>query len=400
MSPKRVVTFGLFEFSLAVVAVVAGLAQQFDFLLPFEVWDWRAWREQLAAPGQWLAGLGFLAQVLGVVVAIGSLALVGVATGVIRTVLREWNFRLERTDKGLRRRRGLLTRTDLVMPVHRVQALRLRTGFLRRLFGWHALKVVSLASDSGSANHEAVPFAQMDEIAPVVAETGFALPATDLDWDRAMPAYRVDGFLLGFAVALADFGRRAGFRSLGLTLIPLLGGAGWRCMNISTGDGAATRSTATSFTPAGVARTQPDDRQPAQAAIGRNYPQPAGAITRLCRPPFRARRRKFADAGTSTGARSSHSRCRARQHGRERLFRSCRNERVAAGGALGAQIRPFGVAIELCRDVGTARNDREILAARICYQRRDQLGCDTLTAHAGRGPACVPHRGRRHAIPR
>ena len=106
MSPKRVVTFGLFEFSLAVVAVVAGLAQQFDFLLPFEVWDWRAWREQLAAPGQWLAGLGFLAQVLGVVVAIGSLALVGVATGVIRTVLREWNFRLERTDKGLRRRRG------------------------------------------------------------------------------------------------------------------------------------------------------------------------------------------------------------------------------------------------------------------------------------------------------
>ncbi|MED5205057.1 MAG: PH domain-containing protein, partial [Pseudomonadota bacterium] len=81
MSPKRVVTFGLFEFSLAVVAVVAGLAQQFDFLLPFEVWDWRAWREQLAAPGQWLAGLGFLAQVLGVVVAIGSLALVGVATG-------------------------------------------------------------------------------------------------------------------------------------------------------------------------------------------------------------------------------------------------------------------------------------------------------------------------------
>ncbi|MEC7534976.1 MAG: PH domain-containing protein, partial [Pseudomonadota bacterium] len=200
MSPKRVVTFGLFEFSLAVVAVVAGLAQQFDFLLPFEVWDWRAWREQLAAPGQWLAGLGFLAQVLGVVVAIGSLALVGVATGVIRTVLREWNFRLERTDKGLRRRRGLLTRTDLVMPVHRVQALRLRTGFLRRLFGWHALKVVSLASDSGSANHEAVPFAQMDEIAPVVAETGFALPTTDLDWERAMPAYRVDGFLLGFAV--------------------------------------------------------------------------------------------------------------------------------------------------------------------------------------------------------
>ncbi|WP_308258769.1 PH domain-containing protein [Qipengyuania flava] len=231
MSPKRVVTFGLFEFSLAVVAVVAGLAQQFDFLLPFEVWDWRAWRDQLAAPGQWLAGLGFLAQVLGVVVAIGSLALVGVATGVIRTVLREWNFRLERTDKGLRRRRGLLTRTDLVMPVHRVQALRLRTGFLRRLCGWHALKVVSLASDSGSANHEAVPFAQMDEIAPVVAETGFALPATDLDWDRAMPAYRVDGFLLGFAVTLLISAIALAFGRWELALIPPILGGGWMALH-------------------------------------------------------------------------------------------------------------------------------------------------------------------------
>ncbi len=203
MSPKRVATFGLFEFSLAVVAVVGGFLSQFDFLLPFEIWDWNAWREQLTGPGQWLAGLGFLAQAIGVAFAVGSLLLIGVVTGVARTVLREWNFRLERSDKGLRRRRGLLTRTDLVMPVHRVQALRIRTGLLRRLFGWHALKVVSLASDSGSANHEAVPFAQMEEIAPVVAETGFELPGEDLEWHRAAPHYRIDGFLLGFAAMVA-----------------------------------------------------------------------------------------------------------------------------------------------------------------------------------------------------
>lgn len=225
MTPQRVVTFGLFEFSLAVVAVVAGLAQQFDFLLPFDIWDWHAWRDQLAGPGQWLAGLGFLAQLIGAAIAFGALAIVGVLSGVVRTVLREWGFRLERTDKGLRRRRGLVTRTDLVMPTHRVQALRVGTGLFRRLFGWHSLKLVSLASDSGSANHEAVPFAQMEEIEPVVAETGFDLPGAGLEWHRAAPAYRLDSFLFGLSVmVLISIGALALGRSDLALLPPLLGG--------------------------------------------------------------------------------------------------------------------------------------------------------------------------------
>ncbi len=200
MSPQRVFTFGLFEFSLAVVAVVAGAAQQLDFLLPFEIWEWRLWREQLSGSGRWLAGLGFFTQIVGATIAIGSLLFIGVATGMVRTALREWGFLLERTDKGLRRRRGLLTRTDLVMPVHRVQALKLNTGFVRRLFGWHSVRLVSLASDSGSANHEAVPFAQMGEIAPVIAETSFELPQPSIDWQRSAPRYRIDSFLLGLGL--------------------------------------------------------------------------------------------------------------------------------------------------------------------------------------------------------
>ena len=227
MSPKRVVTFGLFEFSLAVVAVVFGLAQQADFLFSFDMWDWRAWREQIAGPGHWLAGLGVLAQVVGALVALGSLALVGVLTGVIRTVLREWGFRLERTDKGFRRRRGLLTRTDLVMPVHRVQAVRLGTGLVRRLFGWHSLKLVSLASDSGAANHEAVPFAQMAEIAPVVAETGFALPGEAIAWRRSAAAYRIDGFLAGLAVMVALAGLSLALGRADLAIVPPVLGGAW-----------------------------------------------------------------------------------------------------------------------------------------------------------------------------
>lgn len=202
MSPQRIVTFGLFEFSLVVVAVVFGALQQFDFLLPFDVWDIEGWERRLTGPGQWLAGLGVLAQLVGLLVALATVLVVGMVTGVVRTVLREWGFLLERTAKGLRRRRGLLTRTDVVMPIHRVQAVRVETGFIRRYFGWHGLKVISLASDSGAANHEAVPFGKMGEIAPVVATTGFRLPPDDAQWHPSTVQYRVDRVLLAIPVFL------------------------------------------------------------------------------------------------------------------------------------------------------------------------------------------------------
>src|SRR5690606_27737066 len=158
MAPHRLITFGLFEFSLAVVAVVAGAAQQLDFLLPFDPWDFDEWQERLAGPGAWLSGLGRTAQIVGGIIAAGSLLLVGFATGLMRTFLRDWGFTLERTAKGFRRRRGLLTRTDVVMPAHRVQALAFGTGILRRRFGWHGLKFVSLAQDAGASSHDVAPF--------------------------------------------------------------------------------------------------------------------------------------------------------------------------------------------------------------------------------------------------
>ena len=191
MDTRRVATFGLFEFSLAVVAVIGGAAQQFDFLLPFDLWDLEEWQARLAGPGAWLAGIGPMAQVVGALIAVASLAVIGVATGLIRTVLREWNFILTRNAKGLRRRRGLLTRTDVVMPVHRIQALKIGTGLVRHRFGWQSLKLVSLAQDAGNASHVVAPFAKEDEIAPIVRVTGFALPDEDTHWRPTSKAYAV-----------------------------------------------------------------------------------------------------------------------------------------------------------------------------------------------------------------
>ena len=225
MGPRRVLTFGLFEFSLAVIAVLFGVTQQFDFLLPFDIWDFDLWQERLAGPGAQLAGLGVAAQVLGGLLAAASLIALGMTTGVVRTALREWGFVLERTDKGFRRRRGLLTRTDVVMPVHRVQAMTLGTRLLRRLFGWHGLSFVSLAQDAGSANHVVAPFGKLEELWPVAAAAGFAAPPENAEWERACPAYRFDSMWLAALVGLVPAAALVGAGLYAFVPIPLAIGA-------------------------------------------------------------------------------------------------------------------------------------------------------------------------------
>ena len=191
MEPRRVLTLGLFNFSLIVFGGAAAFVAQYDDFLPFDLWDAEGWNRRLAGPGAWLAGLGGAAQAVGIALLLAFLALLGFATGIVRTALREWNFRLERTEKGFRRRRGLLTRTDVVLPVRRVQAVIRHTGFVRARFGWHGLSLVSLAADAGASNHDIAPLAKQAEIAPLVAESGFALPAPDAVWHRVSKAYAV-----------------------------------------------------------------------------------------------------------------------------------------------------------------------------------------------------------------
>lgn len=197
MGPRRLVLFGIFEFSLVVFAVLFGALEQLDALLPFNIWDGRTWWHLLEGPGHVLVELGLAVQVIGALLALAALAGVGLATGIVRTMLRDWGFRLENTDRGLRRRRGLLTRTDTVMPVKRVQALAVTTGILRRrLGGWYGLEAVSLAQDEKSTSHAIAPFATMAEIAAIAPATGFGLPGADLAWHRSSSRFHFDRALL------------------------------------------------------------------------------------------------------------------------------------------------------------------------------------------------------------
>ena len=71
------------------------------------------------------------------------------------------------------------------MPIHRVQALKVTTGILRRRFGWHGLERGQPGAGRQGRKPVIVPFAQMAEIVPVVATTGFALPGAADEWHHA-----------------------------------------------------------------------------------------------------------------------------------------------------------------------------------------------------------------------
>ena len=205
MGPGRLITFGLFEFSLAVFAVLGGALQYIDDATTLDVWNVDYWYGWLKEQGSTIATLGPYVQAIGAVVGLLGLIVIGMATGVVRTAVREWGFTLTRSARGFRRQRGLFTRTDVVMPAHRVQGLVIGTGLVRYRFGWHNLSFVSLAQDAGGESHAVAPFATMGEIAPIVNAAGFHLPDADIRWHRASPRQRTDKALadaLPFALAV------------------------------------------------------------------------------------------------------------------------------------------------------------------------------------------------------
>lgn len=174
MDNKRILIAGLFNFSFILLAILGAIAQNLDFLLPNEYFDPWYWARKVTGQNV-INRFSLWAQIGGIVGALLTLIFIGMMSGIIRTFFREYGFRLERVKNGFRRRRGLFTLTDMVMPVSRVQAAIISTGPVRKYFGWHHLKFQSLASDgSGESDHSAAPCAKMDDISPIMTEAGIA----------------------------------------------------------------------------------------------------------------------------------------------------------------------------------------------------------------------------------
>ena len=223
MANRRLLVLGFYSFSLIILAVLGGLAQQFDFLLPFDFWDIRSWIGLAETQGVDVTHIDYASQTWGAALGLAVLVLAGIATGIIRTFLTDYGFRLDRTPQGFRRRRGLFTRTDVVMPVARVQAAQIGTGPVRKRHGWYTLQFISLASDTSKQSHHMVaPLARLGEIWPIAAEAGLRPPADDLPFEAARPAPWIDRWLVGMVLlAAAAIAVSLALGSVGW-LIPLL----------------------------------------------------------------------------------------------------------------------------------------------------------------------------------
>ncbi|HMO75333.1 MAG TPA: PH domain-containing protein [Sphingopyxis sp.] len=203
MSPRRLLLAGLFNFSLAALAIFGAAMQFFDDLLPFDFnvfnpGDWMDLAERYGLD-TWLLAHRWIAGIGGVL----SLLSIGFLSGIVTMILANWGFRLTCEPRALRRTRGLTTRTDVAMPVRRVQAAILVTGWLRKRFGWHELRLQSLASDGGKErDHQVVPFGRLGEIDPVLAEVAIARPAPGPAWARSHRIVALGGYV-GAAICAA-----------------------------------------------------------------------------------------------------------------------------------------------------------------------------------------------------
>ena len=164
MDPPRLVLFGLFNFSLVYIAGLFALLQTFDGFLPFDIYDPARWVGLVDdyLPVRWT--FGAIAAVLLVA------ALLGTAAGVLRTLARDYGFRLSLEGGRFRRERGLFTRSEAVISSRRVQLAEISGGPVRGLFGWSGLSFQTLGAGTDRGGHQdAAPFATRSEIGTILA---------------------------------------------------------------------------------------------------------------------------------------------------------------------------------------------------------------------------------------
>ena len=198
MGPKRLILAGTFNFSLALFAGLFGLMQTAGDVVGFNPFSRSFWLSLLSAGDpirEFILANRVATGIAGIVV----LVVIGIATGVVRTALTDYGFRLDRTGVGLRRRRGLFTKTDVTLPVSRAQAAVIASGPVRDRFNWRELRMQSLAKDEGGkGSHVLAPLAHDEEIDRILSEFGWPAFPGKIGWKKVSRA-----FVTVFAVAIS-----------------------------------------------------------------------------------------------------------------------------------------------------------------------------------------------------
>ncbi|MGZ8998484.1 MAG: PH domain-containing protein, partial [Allosphingosinicella sp.] len=149
MGLKRLLLFGLFNFSMVYLAGLFGLIQAFEEFLPFDIYDisrWAGLAEKSGLRSRFTPGAIATVLILAL--------LLGLVAGVVRTVARDYGFRLHAEGRRLRRERGLTTRSEVVLGKSRLQLALVETGPIRRRLGWFALSFQSLGAGSDGSGRQ------------------------------------------------------------------------------------------------------------------------------------------------------------------------------------------------------------------------------------------------------
>jgi len=161
MSGRRVLLWGLFNFSLVWIAVGFGALQYLDGVLGF---DYGLLQDAVMARTAAARSLPFSVAAGLVALTLAVVLLVGVVAGLVRTVLRDHGYRLIDEGGRLRRARGLLTRSEAIISLPRVQLAAVDDGVIRRRLGWSRLRAQVLGGEGADGRQDLAPFARAEEV--------------------------------------------------------------------------------------------------------------------------------------------------------------------------------------------------------------------------------------------
>ncbi|MGH6613858.1 PH domain-containing protein [Sphingomonas sp.] len=166
MDTGRVLLWGLFNFSLVWIAVGLGALQ---FLGPLLGLDNETLLHTIATRTGMIASRSNGSLAAAIASSAALVVVLGVVAGLIRTMLRDYGFTLSGDGGRLRRVRGLLTRSEAVIALPRIQLAAIDSGPVRRRLGWQQLRGQLLGGEGATGRQDLAPLARPDEVDRLLA---------------------------------------------------------------------------------------------------------------------------------------------------------------------------------------------------------------------------------------
>jgi putative membrane protein len=177
---------------------------------PWEPKSWMAPWQMTRDMWRWITNTPTIVQspVTWVLMAIAALAVLK-ACSIIWAVVTLHGFRVERARTSLNVTHGLLTRASTVIPLHRIQQIKLRAKPLHRLFRHVEVELDTVGAKGEGQQRQPVwlaPLAQRGAVSRLLAEVGAPVAIEEVRWEpvhpRAARRMRKKALLVVLAVGL------------------------------------------------------------------------------------------------------------------------------------------------------------------------------------------------------